>query len=96
MLNKATICQFDPCSASLEDLHLFLAQLEPLFPLGYEWLTEKLDAVKAEYAVRTRAEKLRALKQMKLQRETLLSATEKRAKLEAEINAMERTLNESA
>ena len=90
------VVSFDTYENSLDDLLIFSAQLDMVVEkLGGncpEWLKEQKEETAIVLAERIRAEKKRQLKTMKARRETLLTASEKREKLDSEIAELEKEL----
>ena len=100
MLTRNYIINLCVDESNLEGLILAYVQLDGIiegykknnFPIQ-DYLTEKFNEVKIELDIRLRSDKLRRLKILRAQRETLKTRDELRTQKDAEITALEKELN---
>lgn len=100
MLTRNYIINLNIDESNLDSLMLQYVQLDGMIE-GFkknnfiipDYLTEKLNEIKLELDIRVRADKLRRLKILKAQRETLKTRDELRTQKDAEISLLEKELN---
>ena len=100
MLTRNYIINLCVDESNLEGLMLAYVQLDGIiegfkkngFPVQ-DYLMEKFNEIKMELDIRIKSDKLRKLKILKAQRETLKTRDELRTQKDAEITALEKELN---
>ena len=100
MLTRNYIINLSVDESNLDGLKLAYVQLDVIIK-GFrdnifdvpDYLLEKFNEIKMELDIRIKSDKLRKLKILKAQRETLKTRDELRTQKDAEITALEKELN---